>query len=99
MMAKFKVGDKVRAINASHGWGDVNRGDIGVVEKISQLGDKCWVDFPAQSSWTASFDVLELVEKPTKKQRIEALERTVEKQAEQISELQSTISKLREVLS
>lgn len=99
MMTKFKVGDKVRAIGESHGWGCVNRGDVGVVKKISQLSNECLVDFPMQSPWTASFDVLELVERPTKKQRIEALEQTVEKQAEQIDELQSTIAKLRKALS
>lgn len=99
MMTKFKVGDKVRAIDASHGWGSVSEGDIGVVASVSSYGDRIYVDFPTFKHWTATPKVLELVEKVTKKQRIETLEQSVEKQAEQIAKLQSTIAKLREALS
>jgi hypothetical protein len=58
---KFKIGDKVRVLSQSHGWGAVKAGDIGVIEKIYDDGDLS-VDFPTHYSWTGKPKCFELVE-------------------------------------
>ena len=62
-MSKFKVGDKVRAVCASHGWGfSVNKGDIGMVVSIPGYGGHLYyVDFPHHKTWHAIEGDLELV--------------------------------------
>jgi len=79
-MTKFKVGDKVRVINQSHGWGTVSKGDEGVIEKIDKKGT-CEVKIPSYSNkitWTGEEHCFELAEsKLTKNQRITALENEV----------------------
>ena len=57
-MTRFKVGDKVVAIGASHGWGAVKKGDVGVVVN-SNLGG-CLVDFPSHLDWSARHGDLKL---------------------------------------
>jgi hypothetical protein len=47
---KFKVGDSVVAVNESHGWGEVKKGDIGVVKTLESDG-RYYVDFPNQKNW------------------------------------------------
>ena len=54
-MAKFKKGDRVRAINASCGWGGVKKGDIGVVV------DEHLADFPDHKMWSYEDGDLELI--------------------------------------
>jgi hypothetical protein len=56
---KFKVGDRVVAIAESHGWGDVDYGDIGVVKSLCENGDY-YVDFPNQEDWRCTEECLEL---------------------------------------
>ena len=59
-MSKFKVGDKVRAINESYGWGEVKYGDVGVVTDWFNLGDY-FVEFPNQELWTCTEKDIDLV--------------------------------------
>ena len=47
----FSVGDEVRAVAASHGWGSVTEGAIGTIRSVD--GDSIRVDFPQQNSWHA----------------------------------------------
>ena len=49
---KFKIGDRVKCIDESFGWGEVKVGDIGVVRDIQESG-KIKVDFPNQDDWSA----------------------------------------------
>ena len=109
-MTNFKIGDKVRILDVdSIKFGNEywSNGDITEVIGFS-AGD---ADYPIlkriktdHSSWynhitPDEYQYVEVViEKQTKKQRIEALESQVEKQAEQIAILQYTIEKLREAL-
>lgn len=57
---KFNVGDKVRGIGQSDGWGNVKRGDIGVV-KVVNSPSIYTVNFPNQSDWTGNEKCFELV--------------------------------------
>ena len=50
----YEIGDKVEVINESHGWGKVEKGDIGTVTKIIQYG--LLVSFQNQSGWEGTFD-------------------------------------------
>lgn len=62
---QFKVGDKVRAISESHGWGKVRKGDIG---RIASCGDKSfYADFPAQLGWHGELKDFELVKEKVEK--------------------------------
>lgn len=54
----FKIGDKVRAIGATHGWGEVRLGDIGVVVQVNW---EILVQFPNASRWHAVSQDLALV--------------------------------------
>jgi hypothetical protein len=47
---KFKVGDSVVVVSESDGWGEVKKGDIGVVKTLESDGDY-YVDFPNQKNW------------------------------------------------
>lgn len=58
--SQFKIGDKVRVLSESHGWGDVKKGDIGVVREINS--NSLSVDFPSQSFWIGKPECFELVE-------------------------------------
>lgn len=57
---QFKVGDKVRVLSESDGWGSVKKGDIGVVREIHSTSLS--VDFPNQSFWEGKPECFELVE-------------------------------------
>lgn len=54
----FKVGDRVKAIRASYGWGSVNSGDLGIVRSIDR--GTIYVDFSNQNGWCATSRDLEL---------------------------------------
>lgn len=105
-MAKFKVGDKVRLIKGGGRFplrGFENEKVYMVTSELKEQshGYETYqiLGFCSDFGY-AKPEQLELVTpKYTKKQRIEALESQVEKQAEQIAELQSTIEKLREALA
>lgn len=43
------IGDEVEAIDQSHGWGSVNKGDIGKVTNVTK--EYYVVDFPKQKAW------------------------------------------------
>ena len=58
---EFKVGDRVRAISESFGWGTVKKGDIGTIIQITSHRD-IRVDFPKDKGWRAHEKDLELVE-------------------------------------
>ena len=58
-MKEIRVGSKVMAVNASHGWGRVEQGDIGIVK--SYIGGRFIVDFPKDHSWFASYGDIELL--------------------------------------
>lgn len=55
------VGDAVRAIAASHGWGDVSMGDIGTITRIDTSDSTYAVRFPSEDRWWASRDDLEYI--------------------------------------
>lgn len=57
---KFRVGDKVKAVSATHGWGGVSRGDIGVVTFTGR--GTIQVKFDTHAGWSAQERDLELVE-------------------------------------
>ena len=64
---KFKIGDRVRAINESHGWGCVDKGAIGtVIRKSARFEEEnvYFVDFGElkATNWKAHESCLELVE-------------------------------------
>lgn len=60
-MPVLRVGDKVKAISASQGWGAVKAGDIGMITYFDSWTGMFSVDFPNNSSWTANPGDLELV--------------------------------------
>lgn len=57
----FKVGDKVRVIAASHGWGIVDKGDIGTIVESNHPHYR--VEFQYEQYWSATESDLELVKK------------------------------------
>ena len=98
MTNKFNVGDKVRVIDASHGWSSVSKGDEGFI--VSNNGDGSYeVKIPTYSddlTWTGKVHCFELISpNPTENQRITALEETVAKQGEEINELKLIVAQIR----
>ncbi len=73
----FKIGDKVRAVGGSRGWGNVDEGDEGVVTGFDESDGDIICSFPAQSRWFAQETDLELVEKVVQPET--APEKVVEK--------------------
>lgn len=63
----FKVGDKVRAVGGSRGWGGVDEGDEGVVTGFDVDDGDIICSFPGQYRWFAQESDLELVEKVVEK--------------------------------
>jgi hypothetical protein len=61
---KFNVGDVVRVIAETSGWGAVKYGDIGIVRSVDHFrgDDNYIVDFPSQSSWSGHSSCFSLVE-------------------------------------
>lgn len=58
----FKVGDSVRVVGASHGYGSISNGDIGVIERLRGCMPSVEVRFPNRMSvWLAEPEDLELV--------------------------------------
>lgn len=54
----MKVGDKVRVIGASHGWGQyVKMGDVGIIALIEKSYIN--VDFPDKRGWVANIQDLQ----------------------------------------
>lgn len=89
-MTKFNVGDKVRFVED---YMDYKKGDIVEVAGFWSEG----INYIGKGKSTGCyFSRVELVEtKPTKNQRITALEGTVAKQSEEISELKLIVHELR----
>lgn len=63
---RFSVGDKVRVINQSHGWGVVTKGDVGTVRTVND--STYYVDFPTYYSWTGTDMCFELIESVAKEE-------------------------------
>lgn len=65
-MSKFKVGDKVRAVDQSNGWAWVRKGDEGVVAGFRKhpTDDTTLVivDFPLHKGWRGQEHCFELIE-------------------------------------
>ena len=57
-MSEFKVGDEVKAISKSFGWGVVKEGDLGIVQGLN--GGEIQVNFPNQEHWSCLAKDLEL---------------------------------------
>lgn len=87
----FKVGDKVKAVKASRGWGMVKKGDKGFITGV--IHETYFVDFPKQKGWKASAEDLELV-KITKNEKIKKLENEVKSLEEKIDSLEETTKKI-----
>ena len=53
MNNKFKIGDEVVAISTSLGWGNAQKGDIGIITSMDGTGMKAGmrVDFPHYKGW------------------------------------------------
>ena len=58
-MNKFNMGDKVKAISESCGWGGVKAGDLGIVEGV--FGPEIKASFLGQKNWRCRAKDLELV--------------------------------------
>jgi len=62
MEYKFKVGDTVKAIAQSGGWGAVKLGDIGIIRQLpNSIGSHYTADFPNQKFWSGVERCFELV--------------------------------------
>jgi hypothetical protein len=61
MANKFKVGDAVRVLAETDGWGDVKRGAIGTVVKVYEGGEKYDVDFEEMDAWSGKERCFEMV--------------------------------------
>lgn len=59
----FKVGDKVKIVNESHGWAGVSYGDIGTIEKISSGGtyELLVKTFSDHKTWSCRAHCIELL--------------------------------------
>ena len=58
----FKIGDKVKAVKATMGWGYVKHGDIGIITEVPSNPHDCYAaDFPAQKNWLGNKECFELV--------------------------------------
>lgn len=61
---KFKVGDKVEAVDQSHGWGGVEKGEIGVITEVDVNPNTNYtVNFSEHLSWKADEKVLKKARK------------------------------------
>ncbi|WP_456959230.1 hypothetical protein [Lysinibacillus sp. TE18511] len=91
-MTKFKVGDKVRVVAESHGWGGVSKGDEGVIKSVDGKGryQALIPSFHDNITWAGEERCFELApQKPTKKQRITTLEQKVEAMQAEIDALKA----------
>lgn len=63
-MSQFKVGDKVRVkdsvVSPKHSWGQVKKGDVGIVTSVG-YDDIMEVNFPNHRGWNAHIPEMELV--------------------------------------
>ena len=59
---KLEVGNKVRAIQACHGWASVRKGDEGLVVEVGFSYYR--VDFPTHGGWQASECCVESIGEP-----------------------------------
>lgn len=57
----FHVGDTVRAMEQSHGWGVISKGDVGKVVKVCKDGLE--VDFQNRKNWFGRYRCFVLVKK------------------------------------
>lgn len=60
---EIKIGDRVRAIKATHGWSTVSLGDEGIVSELTF--NRVKVDFSSYKRWNADPGDLELITNPT----------------------------------
>jgi transcription antitermination factor NusG len=58
---KFKVGDKVKVIDQTNGWGEVNYGDIGFITEVSP-NNIIYADFQNYPGWIGKEKCFELVD-------------------------------------
>lgn len=66
-LANFKIGDSVKAVAASNGWGYVHEGDVGTVIRELDWSNDVIVNFPSCPDWRAHPSDLVLLKK--KKER------------------------------
>ena len=94
-MTKFKVGDKVRLINASNGWDTARYGDLGTIASINDDGSY-EANVPTYSrtlTQTGDESCFELISgKPTKKQRLTDAEKAIKALEEKVAELEAKIA-------
>lgn len=58
----FKIGDRVKAVKATRGWGYVKHGDIGIIAEVPSNPHDCYAaDFPTQKNWWGNKECFELV--------------------------------------
>lgn len=57
----FDVGDTVRVMQQSHGWGDISKGNVGTVVKVCKDGLE--VDFQNQKNWFGRYRCFVLAKK------------------------------------
>ena len=89
-MTKFKVGDKVRILNASAS--RHNGGDVGTYVGLSTCAGMPFYNVEVAGITQGYYeDQLELVDKPTKNQRIAELE-------SKVAELEAKFAALKEAL-
>ncbi len=59
-MEKFKIGDRVKVLDQSHGWGRVKKGDIGVVINIPDHNQFITVNFTNHKYWNGTLHCFKL---------------------------------------
>jgi hypothetical protein len=68
----YEIGDRVAVINESHGWGEVEKGDIGTVTQI--ISHSLLASFPNQSDWEGTFDCFVKVNAMKENEKIQEVE-------------------------
>ena len=63
---KFAVGESVRVIGETYGWGAVTKGDIGVIKSAGNSSTAYTVTFPNQSRWSGSEACFEKIDSTDK---------------------------------
>lgn len=58
---EYNVGDQVRVMDETHGWGGIDRGSVGTVAKVCKDGLE--VDFQTRKNWFGRYSCFDLVKK------------------------------------
>lgn len=104
----FNEGDKVRVKPSVerplHGWGAVKAGDVGVVSTGNNGGKKSsfQVNFPAQYSWNAASQEMELytlTPLEVAQEEIERLKKVLDKKDAELVEVRTKIAQATDLLS